>query len=304
MGADTGDLRMLRTLGLMVLAICLVGTASWAAAASAAATWTLDPAKQPGVCTMSGPSAGGAQLGLGTEGPLLWLFLTAAPLPMEQATVTLAIQVDAGPIHQMPVLATSHTAGLSLGGAAAHDVANASRITIGYQGQTWVFPVAGTAAALDVVARCAGEPTLAERDAAAPKPIVGAGDWKLMDRLPGAAGYCSARINGQNVDTILMPTNDNVFVLVAGRPDWAAWGGDAEIGLSIDGAPPEQLKANSLQNLVLLKIDDSGRARRLRAANTLDWTLPSGHFHAEVKGLGAALDAIAACQARQSPAKG
>jgi hypothetical protein len=58
-----------------------------------------------------------------------------------------------------------------------------------------------------------------------------------------------------------------------------------------------------LQNLVFLRIDGPARAQRLRKAATLDWTLPNGHFHAEVKGLGAALDAVAACQGERSRAK-
>jgi hypothetical protein len=200
---------------------------------------------------MTGPTADDARLNLATEGPLLWLLVSAPELPQDRGTIQLDVQVDGGPVHHMSVLATSNTAGLSLGGAMAHDIAAASRITVTFQGRTWKFVVHNIRAAIDAVASCAGEPTLAERDVAVPKPIAGAGQWKLQDHLPGAPGSCSARLVGREVDTMLLPGGqDGSFVLIAGRPDWAAWSGEGDIELAVDGGAATRLKANALQNLL------------------------------------------------------
>lgn len=55
-------------------------------------------------------------------------------------------------------------------------------------------------------------------------------------------------------------------------------------------------------NLVMGVVADVPLRQRLRTAHTLDWALPFGRFHAEVTGLGVALDAVAACAAAQRQA--
>lgn len=134
--------------------------------------------------------------------------------------------------------------------------------------------------------------------AAAQAPIAGAENWLLFERLPGVEGRaCMARTNGPEADTMLLLNNDREPILVAGRADWSGLAGTAEIGLSIDGAPAATLEASLAHNLVLVPAAAPDLLQRLRRARTLDWTLPFGRFRAGVTGLGAALDAIAACNA-------
>jgi len=138
-----------------------------------------------------------------------------------------------------------------------------------------------------VVAAAAGQP----------QATASAGTWEIQDHLPGVPGRkCTARIKGDQVDTMLMLNNVGSPLLVAGRPDWAELLGDAEAGLAIDGAPPEAVKASLFNNLVMTLVTDDALLQRLRRANTLDWSLPFGHFHAMVSGLGVALDALAVCE--------
>jgi hypothetical protein len=296
---------MLRWIALACSTFALVANGAVAAPVPAPEGWTMEPGGKAEACAIDGPVSGEAKLSLATEAGLLWLLVADPLLPRDRTDGKFDVQIDGGDWIPMPALAVSNTAGISLGGAFAHAVVKASRISFRSGLGTWTFTIRNAGAAIDAVTSCAGEPTLAERDAMAPKPIPNAGGWMLVDRLPGAPGACSARLNGREVDTmVLSPAPDGTFVLMAGRADWATWGGDAEIGLAVDGAAPERLKASSLQNLIFVKIADPARARRLRDAKSLDWTLPKGHFHAEVKGLGTALDAVIACHARQSPAKG
>jgi hypothetical protein len=129
-----------------------------------------------------------------------------------------------------------------------------------------------------------------------PRPIAGAEDWLLLDRIPGVSGeVCSARTNGPEADTMLLLNRNHVPILAAGRADWQGLLGTAEIQLSIDGAAPSRLKVQMFNNLVMILVSDAPLLQRLRRARTLDWTLPFGHFRASVTGLGAALDAVASC---------
>ena len=133
---------------------------------------------------------------------------------------------------------------------------------------------------------------------AAQSPIPGARDWLLVDRLPGNPGHaCTARAEGPEADTMLLLNRRNVPILAAGRADWRDLGGPAEISLSIDGEAPRRLSAYMVANLVLTELADAALVERLRAARTLDWTLPFGRFRANVSGLGTALDRIGACVA-------
>jgi hypothetical protein len=126
----------------------------------------------------------------------------------------------------------------------------------------------------------------------------------VTDRLPGVeATACSARIAGEQADTILLVNNDGVPVLVAGHPDWHDLQGEANVSLSIDRGAAAPRKAYMVVNLVMMLVDDSALLGRLREAKTLDWTLPFGRFHADVAGLGAALDRLAACAKAAAPAR-
>jgi hypothetical protein len=131
----------------------------------------------------------------------------------------------------------------------------------------------------------------------ASQAIAGAGRWLSVDSLPGVAGHaCSARVDGTEVDVMLLLNRDQLPVLVAGHRDWHELLGEADIKLSIDAETPVPLKAQMINNLVMLLVSDGSLVERLRRARTLDWTMPFGRFHSEVTGLGTALDEMKSCR--------
>lgn len=132
--------------------------------------------------------------------------------------------------------------------------------------------------------------------AQAPQPIPGAGEWLFVDRLPFVDHpTCVARTNGAEVDTMLMLNNDRQPILVAGHGDWSGLSGEVEAMIAIDGGPPVHVSAGMVQNIAVVLVTDPALIGRLRSARRLEWTLPFGHFKADVTGLGMALDAIVAC---------
>ena len=142
-----------------------------------------------------------------------------------------------------------------------------------------------------------GSPAAAQTGA----PIPGAGNWMFTSQLPGIAEpVCSARTEGPEANSVLILNNVRVPILMAARPDWSGLAGEAEIALSIDGAPPTRITASMAMNLVIVMLSDEALLGRLRAARTLDWALPFGDFRAHVEGLGVALDAVIACTAGMS----
>ena len=125
------------------------------------------------------------------------------------------------------------------------------------------------------------------------KPIAHAGQWRLMGASDPAP--CSARLQGAEIDTVLLINKDGALVLMGGRGDWQLDASEQSITLQIDKLPPADVKAEFATNLVLAPITDGALLGRLRRAHQLNWTLPMGHFSADVTGLGAALDAAKAC---------
>jgi hypothetical protein len=141
----------------------------------------------------------------------------------------------------------------------------------------------------------------ARADVAPPgQPIAHAGLWRLMG--PADPAPCSARLEGSEIDTVLLINKNGDLVLMGGRGDWQLDASDATVTLQIDKLPPADVKAEFVTNLVLAPITDSGLLGRLRRAHQLGWTLPVGHFAADVTGLGAALDAAKACYRRVAAA--
>ncbi len=129
------------------------------------------------------------------------------------------------------------------------------------------------------------------------EPVAGAADWSLLRRLPGVPGLvCVVRSEGPETNTSLVLNDDRLPILMLGRRDWSGLSGDAQVSLSIDGAPAFDVEAGMMHNLVIVGPLDAALVQRLAGARTVDWTLPFGRFRAGVAGLGAALEALRACR--------
>ncbi|HEY3889465.1 MAG TPA: hypothetical protein VGL73_12885 [Caulobacteraceae bacterium] len=130
------------------------------------------------------------------------------------------------------------------------------------------------------------------------QPIPGAGGWKLTHV---AGSGCFARLQGEQVDTLLAINRDGKMVVGAGRPDWKLPNGQEAVTLQIDGGEPYPMQASPVVNVIFGVVPDNAMTVALRKAQRLSWTLPSGRFDANVAGLGAAFDAIRACPPATSP---
>ena len=185
-------------------------------------------------------------------------------------------------------------------GDSAQDVIRSSRITITVAGHVLHFPLDRSAAALDAVARCAGQPTLTEAPQKPDIPIPGAGQWMLQPLLPGVPGRaCHARLAGEQMDTMLAFNNGGKLILIGGHSDWSIGTGEKSFELSIDGGTRIPMKANLLDNIFLSPAYDDKLTEQLSHAKRLDWYLPNGTLHIDVTGIGVALEAMRHCKAER-----
>jgi hypothetical protein len=291
-----------RGLALVVGVLALLGAGLPATAADgpvpAVAGWTITHGSDPAVCFAEGPSDGQATLSLATAGPLFFVIVGAPDFPREKASYTAMLSFDGGPPVSAVALGENGTLSISTGDEPVRIIAASSRVSVTVDGHTHSFSLRNAAAALDGAAHCAGQQALAQRPNQPPVAIAGAGSWTLLVTMAGVPGRaCSARNPGAEIDTILTLNNDGDLILIGGHRDWATWGGDAPLQLSIDGETPIKMQAQTINNLILTLVKDPGVIARLRRAKTLDWTIPTGHVRGEVTGLGLAIDAMKACKA-------
>jgi hypothetical protein len=263
--------------------------------------WTIGRADRGTIssCVASGPSEAQARLSLAAFGPAFVMIVTAPDFPREKAPYNVTLAFDGkSPVSTVALGDRGVMQILVNRGDSAKTIAAASHVSATVEGHTHDFSLLNAAAALDAVARCAGEPTLSEQIDQSPLPITGGGNWRLSVTIAGISKrVCSARIDGDQIDTNMLLNNDGDLVLIGGHRDWATWGGEVPLQLAVDDAPPLAMTANTTLNLITVLVKDPGLLQRLRDAKTLDWTIPTGHVRGDVSGLGVALDAMKACKA-------
>lgn len=126
-------------------------------------------------------------------------------------------------------------------------------------------------------------------------PALAQEGWVLEDGGMGAGRSCVALKRGEEVNTRLMRNGRNQMILVAAK---SAWNSNDPITarLSIDGAEPVTVLGLRVGPLVMVQVDKPDMDTALKAARTLDWTMPWGSFHADVAGLGEAFAKVEACR--------
>lgn len=115
--------------------------------------------------------------------------------------------------------------------------------------------------------------------------------WELADLGSG----CAARLNGNEVDTMLSINDKDQVLLVAGRRDWSFPAGDVKLTLQFDSQPPRPFVASRWNNLILLVVVDDRDVVALRKASSIGWHLSEGDYSARLHDVGSALDAASAC---------
>ena len=295
---------MLRSMALainFVMTITLViGTSPFSAKAdehAPPAGWTIKHGR-PGVCMAKGPLDGRAAFSFVALGPMFSFLIDAPDLPSGDSSYQAVLVIDDGPPMSTVALGRDHIIMVRLGrGESAKMTAAASLIAITVEHHTYRFSIHNAAAALDAVARCAGQQTLSMQVDQPATAIIGAGGWQLYQSMPGVPGdKCSARIAGDQIDTLMLLGKDGRLVLIGGHNNWAAWPGGVPLQLRIDNYLAVQLTAHWLGGMIVVSVTDPSLVERLRGANTLDWTTPTGHVRGGVLGLGIALDAMKKCK--------
>ena len=293
------------------IALALSCIVSWGPAASAEPPqtgapqvegWTIAPVADGTACVASGPSEAGANLRLGARGKSFVMLVVAPDFPTTQASFPATLSFDDRP--------PETAAAMDFGGSMQFVISpreptlrlmTSKTVTVTVAGQTHSFPLHNVAPAMDALARCVGQPTIAERTDVPGEPIPGGGAWRLTVTLPNVPRrVCTARVKGEQIDNTLAMSPNGGVSLSAAHWEWPNWGrAMVPVQLSIDGDAPVSLEADPVDNQIVIFLKDKlPLLRRLRAARTLDWTLPTGRAHVDITGLSVARDAVWACLSR------
>jgi len=263
--------------------------------------WEIVHNKDADMCTATAPGGGDITFGVSAEGPDFVFKMYSPDFPKEERAYegTLSFKDNGG--GPAGISGINGMMAISLGrGELAKGFSKATEATLEVEGHRHTVSLDGAADALDRVARCAKQRTLAEAPEMPPLPIPNAGDWTLYETTPYTRGkICMAHLNDPEVDTMLQYDAKGVLQLTGGNAIWAFPSQEVPMRISIDGGPdlpllePARLEGHTFT----LKVDDAQMIGWLRGAHTIDWIFPKGSLRSSVAGLGTALDAVQKCRA-------
>lgn len=289
----------MRKVGWMAAALLLV---AGAALADVPAGWSIGHdgnACEADYPQGDGAQAGGAMLTVAVMPPQHLLLLQHPAFPAEKQTRGVTLRFDDGAPITTEGMASDHIYGFGITPAIAMGLRIGKMLSVTVDGKDYVYHFDHGDAAMDEAARCAGTKTLPEVWSEIPKPIPGVPGWLVLESV-GGTDKCSVRRNSPEVNTSLILSDKGRVILIAGRPDWAKWGGAITATLAIDDGPAIPVDSFGFQNLVMVPLDDDAVVKKLESAKALRWHLPWGDFRAEVDGLGAAETALRACDAKNA----
>lgn len=269
------------------------------AAAADVDGWTIRHIPQPNTCEASGPVSGDAELAIAIMGPQFQLLISSATFNFPDGTYPVSISIDVGTPVAFNALGESSVYAIALVRPLGMALRSASSLTVTIGSKSYLFAFRHADAAMDAASKCADEPTYLEGFAHPPADIAQAGDWKLLNP-PRGTNRCSIRLNGAEIDTMMMRNNDGKLIVMGGRGEWAFPTGKASITLQIDNTPPKTVDAFVVQNIVMVLLKDDADQALLAHAADLRWHLSWGDFHAGLSGLDVALGALDACDRRVS----
>lgn len=286
---------MRSTLAAMLAVVALAGVAC-ARQPAVTESWHIGRTATPGTCAAERPSDREVQFALASIGPDFELGISATDFPQSDGVYQAMLSFDGGPPVTLPAHLHTGLFEISLGrGEVAAAVVRAKQMTISIEGHVHRLSLAGAAAALDGVARCAGKPTLAEAHDLPPMPIPG-GDWTLYETLPAQPGRaCVAEIKRAEDIITLMYAGPGKLALTWKNLKWNFQPHPYEAQISLDGGPALKVRALSVDTFLEIALTDGDVVQQLRHAETLDWISPPLLTSSNVKGFGAALDAVDHC---------
>jgi hypothetical protein len=279
-------------IGWMVLVAVLC---AGAAAADDPEGWVLG--RNGDTCEADSPQADGSIITIAAMGPQYLVLLQNLSFPLEKQSRTIAVSIDGAPALPVDALVSDHIYGIAVTPTIGIPLRGAAKLEAVIAGQAYRFDVRHADQAMDAVAACAHIPKLPDLWNEAPKPLAGAPGWSLVEHVPGT-NRCSVRRNSPEVNTSLILSNEDKLVLIAGRPDWARWGGEIKAALEVDDGPAVELSGGVFQNIVLFALkDEPALEQKLPGAKALTWHLPWGTFHGAIEGFGVAVAALRQCEA-------
>lgn len=280
-----------------MLAVAALAGVACAKQPTPTGSWHVGRTATPGVCAADGPSDSQVQFALAAIGPDFELGIAAADFPKSDGVYEATLSFDGGPPVILPAHLHTGLFEISLGrGEVAAAVVRANQMTISIQGHVHRLSLAGAAAALDGAARCAGKPTLAEAHELPPAPIPDGGAWTLYETLPAQPGRaCVAEIKRAEDIITLMYDSRGMLALTWKNLKWNFQPHGYETQISLDGGPPLKVRALAVDTFLEIALTDKDVVQALRHAETLDWISPPLLARSNVKGLGAALDAVDHC---------
>jgi hypothetical protein len=265
-----------------------------AATVPAGAAWEVKQAS--GACYANGPSDRDARLSVVAFGPQTFLLISADSFPHEKGSYSIALRFDGGAPQAFNAEGHDATYGIPLTPLLYNTLHDSARLDVSNGRDSYGFALTGIVTAIDDALGCAGQGSYAALRSHAPQPIPGA-DWQLIDPM-AETHDCSVRRNGDSIDTSLALNKTGDVLLVAGRADWAMPGAVVQATLQIGDAAPVAMKGGVFTSVVIVKLDNA-QVAALTAAKSLKWTFDWGRFDADVTGIGQALDALRACQAKR-----
>jgi hypothetical protein len=279
-------------IGWMVLAAMLfVG----AAAAADPEGWVVG--RNGDTCEADSPQADGSIITIAAMGPQYLVLLQNPSFPLEKQSRTIAVSFDGAPALPVDALVSDNIYGIAVTPPIGLPLRDAVKLEVVIAGTTYRFDVRHADQAMDAVAVCAHIPKLPELWSEVPKPVAGAPGWLLVEHVPGT-NRCSVRRNSSEVNTTLILSNEDKLVLIAGRPEWARWGGEIKASLEVDDGPAVELSGGVFQNIAMFALKDKpALEQKLLGAKTLTWHLPWGTVHGVIDGFGVAVGALRQCNA-------
>jgi hypothetical protein len=128
-------------------------------------------------------------------------------------------------------------------------------------------------------------------------PIPDGGDWAIYETLPAQPGRaCVAEIKRADDIITLLYNGPGRLALTWKNLKWNFQPRGYEAQISLDGGPALNVRALAVDTFLEMALTDSDVVQRLRHAETLDWISPSLLTRSNVKGFGAALDAVDRCR--------
>jgi hypothetical protein len=299
LGAGMGKLSFI--LALAMVTTLLLGSVAYADDASALGSWTV-ARYQSQSCAAQGPVSGNVALIILVMEPEFKLLISSPDFHIAEGTYPVSISLDGGPHVAVNALGEEGVYAIALVRNLGMALRSASTLTAIVGDNKYEFAIQHADAAMDAASRCAGEPSWGEFFSHPPREREGAGDWKLVDNLQGS-DRCTLRLNGSDVDTMIMRNNDGQWILMAGRADWALPAGQVKISLQLDDAPAQDFDAPIFDNLVFVVLKDPALADHLPHTQQLRWHLPWGDFRANLGGLNVAIDQLSACDLKKAQQK-